>query len=219
MYYHERLPNGAELQGKKQGVFCLFYSRDSMPYRNYSEVNDPNQIIPEVLILMNWRSGLSFVGGTVDDEIEKYGFKEGLLSALKREVVEEIGYDLDLSKLSDIICTHNLDDFVVHLFAYELSQSELESIQDNFRLGSHSRAEVAGLNLLQCANFGKNGLPVFLKHNLQFAVREELMITLKELEIVSEEELQKACEIAGYNLQDLLGESSISVDSNFEEHF
>jgi len=204
-----RLPNGSENREKKQGVFCLFYSKKSIPYRNNSEVTDPNQTIPEVLISMNWRAGLSFPGGTVEDEIERYGFKEGLLSALKREVKEEIGYDLVLSRLSDIICTHDLGDFIVHLFAYEVSQKEIENIQDNFRLATHSRAEISGLNLLQCVNFGKNGLPVFLKHNLQFTVREEFVIALKELVIVSEEELQKACEIAGFDLQELLGESSI----------
>lgn len=200
-----RVENGANIVGRKNSVFCVIYSKNSQPYKGYKEVSDPNQVIPEIVMLMTWRAGFGLPGGTVDDEIEKFGFKQGLIETLKRELKEEIDFEIDENSLSDIICSHDLaSGFVAHVFAYEVSEEEILNIRLNYTNVTHSRAEIAGLNLLPCASFGIHGLSTFLKHNLKFALRQEIVIAIKELGLISEDDLAIACKKASFNLNDLI---------------
>ena len=96
-------------------------------------------------------------------------------------------------------------DSVFCFFYTRFSQPYLGyEIENSFRSGSDSRAEIAGANLLQISEFGEFGLSAFLQNNLYFCVREELVIAIQELNLMSSKELTKICEKAGFNIEFLL---------------
>ena len=181
---------------QKDSVFCFFYTRFSQPYLEY-EIENSERKMPEALFIFSWRGIFGLPGGELENG-------ESHLKGLQREITEELGYKSNL-ELFKYICSHQLDDEqVVHLYSYEVNQTHLEFIQDGFRSGSDSRAEIAGANLLQISEFGEFGLSAFLQNNLHFCVREELVIAIQELNLMSSKELTKICEKAGFNIEFLL---------------
>jgi len=209
--YFKRIETGAIIADRKEGVFCFIYSENSKPHISNSELDSDtrNQSYPEIAMIMNWRAGFGFPGGTVDeDEVEEHGIKGARKVAVLREVKEEINFEMNNDKLSDILCTHDLGDFVVHMYAYKVTEKELLEIRDGIKNASHSRSEAIGFNLIPCVNIGKNGdlgLPMFLSHNIGFAVREELVIGIDTLKLIPKEELSLICKKAGYSYKRLLG--------------
>ncbi len=128
-------------------VFCYFFARKCNPYKNY-ELND----IPEVnlvLLQLRWDGLLGGCGGTVEST------DISLEYALRREVQEEMDYNIFVSHLRPLKTFEIYPGANSHSFSYEVTYDELKHIRDGYTNAKHASAEVAGVNLCHISRYSK----------------------------------------------------------------
>lgn len=162
---------------KRNGAFIAFHLKSKL-YDGYSAVDKETQKkdIPQILLLHRWDSKLGFVGGMVDEG-------EDLISAAKREAMEEINFDFDLLSHIELkpVCSHQIkDDMNVHLFSAEIDADYKKMILKNAMAASDFEAEVAGLVFQQVFQMKGRGFDEFIENGyFAPAVAEELVELVK----------------------------------------
>lgn len=157
---------------ERNAVFIAFHLKSKV-YQGYKSVSEEiqNREIPQVLLLQRWDSKLGFVGGMVDEG-------EDLITAAKREAMEEINFDFDLLNHLELkpVCSHqSKPDMNLHLFSVEIDSDYKKMIQKNAMAGSDFEAEVCGLVFQQIFRMKGRGFDEFLENGyFAPAVREEL---------------------------------------------
>lgn len=149
----------------KDAVFIIFYAKYNLPnmYKEFSE----KEIFVGTMN-MRWDGSFGFIGGFVDE-------KESLRAALKREVKEEIDYELDLSTI-EMVCSHGDKEKHLHLYKKEVSFEEIKEIMKNSINAKDFCSEMNGLSLVHFENYGEKGFSNFLKNNFVTAAKEELIL-------------------------------------------
>lgn len=143
---HIELPFG-ERTDSFEAVFVWIFARNCTPYKGYPYNDIPN--VSLVLTEMRWDGLLGAVGGAVEED------DESLEIAVQREALEEIAYDLDISRLKPLCTIRMRSGSHVHSYSYEVSYDELLDIRNNAHNGVHFSAENAGVNLLHICRYLK----------------------------------------------------------------
>lgn len=135
--------------GNENSVFIAFYTKAYHHYQTHEECRSWGDEafygkIGLLGITARWDASYGFVGGKVDNN-------ETLLKAALREAKEEVGYDVDPSRLN-ILCSHHMidGDFQqhTHLYLCEVSPDEIYEIQRKSINAEHARIENAGFNVV-----------------------------------------------------------------------
>lgn len=128
----------------------------------------------KLLLFMNrWDGKIGFPGGKVDPG-------ENLIQALKREVLEEINFNLTIEP--KLICSHNIKEKNknVHLFHLDLPFNLVKSIMINCVDSQDFINECNGLTLTHLENYNNDkGINNYLKNNLVDSVLEETILLIK----------------------------------------
>ena len=201
------------LEGKKDMVFCIIYADYARPYINYDPNNMlegcyPNMAIPLVLTLKRGKDGkIGFPGGNVDPE------DVDLISALKRELKEEINFtNIDESRLITFTTFAN-DKRHITSFTYRVSEEELDEICKNIPTAQHYKSEITGYSIDQIHTASINGL---LNQCYSGTAKNELeaLIERKHL-LIDQEMLGKAIELVKPYF---INKTRDNGNNYFEEH-
>lgn len=192
-----------KVNGKSQAVFVIFYALDGKPWFGYRETDKERKelVIPTCMMINRWDGTIGFVGGKVD---EGYSLEE----AIKKEVKEEVGFDLDL-KLEEVVA-HDIGPITTHAFASQVSYEKLRNIQRNAVNAEDMGSEVTGVFLPHLVDYSEitssrdGGIVDLYKAEMQPSVREELTHFLLQKEIFFEEKLEAICRRAGFDLETLV---------------
>lgn len=158
-------------------VFVWIYARNCTPYANYPYNDIPN--VSLVLSELRFDGSLGAVGGAVEDD------DESLEIAVQREALEEINFNLDISKLKPLRTLTMPSGAHNHSFSYEVSYEEIQEIRNNAHTGIHFSAENAGVNLLHICRYTKGrgnecGYNVLLEQKFIGTSRAELELLVQE---------------------------------------
>jgi len=125
--------------------------------------------IPLVLMLLRWDGFVGFPGGKVDEG-------EDLITALRRELREEINFNVDPKK-ANLLCslaTQN-DDRHIHCYEYNVGKSWFRHAITQAAQAEHFLSETQGCFGVQVAHFeGGGGIYDFLKNNFKATAKMEL---------------------------------------------
>lgn len=169
------LPFGTRSQ-RFDCVFVWIYARNCTPYSNYPYNDIPN--VSLVLSELRYDGLLGSVGGGVEDD------DESLEDALKREAIEEINYELDVSKLKPLLTVRSPNGTHNHSYSYEVSYEEIQKIRNNASTGIHFSAENAGVNLMHICRYTKGkgkecGYKLLMEQNFVGTSKIELNTLVK----------------------------------------
>jgi ADP-ribose pyrophosphatase YjhB (NUDIX family) len=175
-YKYKQIPHGTIEKGKRQLVFVCLYTKHSKPFKNYeyASVELKDKSIPLVLMLLRQDGSLGFPGGGVEKG-------EDLVTALSREVREEINYRLDVNKLKPLMSFSTLASNF-HSFSYEVnSEEDIRKIQQDALYAQHFLSENGGCVLQQVIDYKGKGYPNFLKNNFCSSAKMEFEELIKNL--------------------------------------
>lgn len=156
---------------KRQAAFLALYNSGYPLYRDYtnlSKVPNPEEKIPTILMINRWDGKIGFPGGHVDPG-------ESPLEALKRELLEEINYEV--RKEPTFVCRIEAPNTILHFYAQEIPDfKELKSIVRQSLAARHYGSEVTGVFLQHLKTYKDDkGLATFLQgSNLVYGVKQEI---------------------------------------------
>lgn len=142
--------NTRSVGNKKDCVFLWLYARNCNPYRNYDDIPyDFEPVMPMVLAQVRWDGLFGTTGGHVEQH-------EDLRTALNREVLEEINYDVSTKELVHFSTMMNpTNGYHLHSYKLEVTYDELKEIRTNAQHSEHFEPEMAGIVLLPIAKYRK----------------------------------------------------------------
>lgn len=147
MHEYHRLDFGIRSE-VSNAVFLWIFARNCTPYAGYELNEIPNVTL--VLSQLRWDGKFGAVGGLVESTDPDFE------TALEREALEEIGYQLDRKRLQPLATFANqVTGAHVHSYSMEVTYEELLAIRDNATSGKHFSAECAGVNLMHFAKYLK----------------------------------------------------------------
>ena len=164
---------------KRGVVFLALYNIGSKLYKNYppNQKVDSEAIIPTVLMINRWDGKIGFPGGHVENGEEN-------LAALKRELKEEINYDL--TEVPTLVNVIEASSSILHFYALEVSSfSMMKNIVRSATQADHFGSEVTGtfIQHLKTYKEGK-GLDTFLSGNtLIHSVKDEILDLMKLMKV------------------------------------
>jgi U8 snoRNA-decapping enzyme len=153
-------------------VFGAIYCEAATPNRYYTGVPKERRgdKIPLVLMLLRWDGCIGFPGGKVDSG-------EDLETALKRELREEINFNVDLRK-AKLLCSLATESNDRHIHCYEYNvgdESWFRHAITQAAQAEHFLSESQGCFGVQIAHFeGGGGIYDFLKNNFKATAKMEL---------------------------------------------
>lgn len=145
---------------QRQMVFCAITTNNNF---NDEVLNKSKRgiDIPLVLMLMRWDGLIGFPGGNVEKE-------ESLHSALKRELLEEINYEIDLKDNVQVLCSLSNNERTIHCFTQEVTLDKFKEIIKNSMNATGFLKETQGCFGVQIANFENDfGIKAFSKNNFK----------------------------------------------------
>jgi len=192
-----------EFDLQNNASFVAYFSRAYQPWINNTSLTDSQREtkVPAILMLNRWDGRVGFAGGNVDSG-------ENLFKAACRESFEEINHKVIEKELTPI-CTHKFEigskTLSTHLFAKEVSNEELFSIQQNIHLSRDYGDEILGSVICLVGDFSKGkGFPTFFKTPMATSVKEELIELIYQEELIPVKELENICLSSGFSLDQLL---------------
>ncbi|KAG1668345.1 U8 snoRNA-decapping enzyme [Nymphon striatum] len=169
----------------KEAVHCMIHAKWN------KQLVDGHPSIAAVMMQMRFDGSLGFPGGSADDN-------ESVLAALRRELLEEVNLDTKESKDFDFVHISTFVDHMTqnlyHFYALELTYKEFQLMERKSHDADCYESEVMG-NVrvpLYCMEDGKSGFPTFLRNEFVATARYQLILALKHLKILGEEELVSA---------------------------
>lgn len=162
---------------KKEAVFVALYLEEKI-YQRYEGLTaeQQNTPIPIVLMLNRFDGQIGFLGGTVE-------IGESLEVALKRELLEESGYNLTPDDIKNLqaICSHEADNVVTHLYALKISAKTLKEIFSHQHKAEHFLCE-GTLIAPHFINYPHiNAFDNFMNNNFALTVIDEIPELIKTL--------------------------------------
>lgn len=159
-------------------AFCWIFARNCTPYNGYPD-NLGIDKVNLVLAQLRYDGLIGACGGMVEST------DNSLEEAAQREVLEEIGYNVDLSRLNPLMSIRLPSGSHCHSFSYEVQYDELQSIRNNAYKGIHFNAECAGVNLLHISRYTKGygnecGYNVLLEQHWSGTSKEELQYLIEK---------------------------------------
>lgn len=156
---------------QKQAVFLAFVSKHPI-WKDYDHIaeEDKNLEVPLVLMLQRWDGLKGFVGGEVEPG-------EELLTALKREVEEEIGYNMKEEDMLNLrpVSSHQTPDIVTHLFTLEVDFNKMKGIVEKSLFAPHAMSEIVSVMPVPFINYPhRKSFDNFMENNFACTVKEEV---------------------------------------------
>ncbi len=167
------------LDQKRKAVFLALYNQGTKLYKDYPLTNKVSNdaVIPTVLMINRWDGKIGFPGGHVDEG-------EDILVALKRELKEEINYNLTETPV--LVNVIEAPTTILHFYALEVSSiSTMKNIVRAAVMADHFGSEVTGTFIQHLMTYkdGK-GLETFLKGtSLVYGVPSEISDLMKMMKI------------------------------------
>lgn len=154
-------------------AFCWIFARDCTPYSGYDDQLGIDKV-NLVLAQLRFDGCIGACGGMVESD------DNSLEEAVQREVLEEIGYTVDLTHLKPLLSLRLPSGSHCHSYSYEVDYNELQSIRDGAYRGIHFNPECAGVNLLHISRYTKGygnecGYNVLLEQHWSGTSKEEFM--------------------------------------------
>lgn len=197
----KEIPFDQKVEGKRQAVFSILFALDNQPWQNYPEVSPEKKdvVVPTCLMINRADGWIGFVGGAAEEG-------ESLETAVKREVKEEVGYEIVVGL--EPLVAHDIGSKTTHAFALQLPFAQLKKIQLNMDEASHS-SEITGVflpHLVDYRSLSKGGIGVgeLIRSSLAPSVREELIQFLLKKNIFPKTQLVEICQEVGFSLEELL---------------
>lgn len=169
---------------KREAAFLGLYNKGFPLYKGYQNLSDveskvpsPETLIPTLLMINRWDGKIGFPGGHIDPG-------ETPLGALKRELLEEMGYLL--VKEPRFISRIDAPNTILHFYALEVPDfKELRSIVRDSLKAEHYGSEVTGVFLQHLKTYRDNkGLATFLQgSSLVYGVKEEIASLVEYLNL------------------------------------
>lgn len=161
---------------KQMAVFLGIYNRGYPLYEKYHNTpKTPNRLdpIPSILMINRWDGKIGFPGGKIDEG-------ETQLQALRRELKEEINYDLVTTPL--YVCMVETPRAFLYFYRLEVSFEEMKEIMRNAQNAEHFYCEITGVFLQHLRTYADDkGLRSLLKSgNLCPGVEEEIKTLMRE---------------------------------------
>lgn len=127
------------LNPNKNAVFLAIYLKNKC-YKGYPHTSEDiqNTTFCQLLFVNRWDGSKGFVGGNIDEG-------EDLITALKREVLEEINFNITEQHTLKEICSHDCGNINTHLYSLEINLEEKHSILSHAHFGKDYEAEICGL--------------------------------------------------------------------------
>lgn len=125
-------------------------------------------------IIMQFREDgkLGFVGGKIE--------KDDLISGLKREVFEEIGFNKIDDKRLELLQKQEDERYISYTYIYKITEKELKDIMMNQVKAEHFRIETFGLILVPVSTYLINGYgETFLQDKITSYIRNEYKSVLE----------------------------------------
>lgn len=161
-----KIETGKIEENKLQCVFLLIYCKEGLPYEKYNKLTG-RKYIPIVLSLSRHDGYIGFIGGKVDPG-------ETLKQALKREVMEEAGIEIDTQNAIPL-ATYDGENANIHSFKYEVTYSQLKKIVKNIENAEHFGIEITGYALNHINNYiNEGGYSQLLNQNWKATGKMEL---------------------------------------------
>lgn len=160
------------MKEKKKAVFVAFTTIGKV-WKSYNGISEKAKItdVPLVAMINRWDGLIGFPGG----EVEK---GEKLIEAAKREVFEEIGYQMTSDEYSNavVIFEKETKDQISYLVEISVSFENMKYILSEFKNAEHYLSEITSvmatpvINYSHCPSFDN-----FMKNNFAQTVSEQLI--------------------------------------------
>lgn len=144
-----------------------------------------------VLMQMRFDGLLGFPGGLVDPG-------EDPLAAANRELLEEIGFDINKHKLEEtnhvVSFVNKNKNLVLHFYGKEFTMDEFRTIELNNLAAPDYGDETLGIIRVPLFTMGDGyrGFPAYLSNSYAGNSRQELLIGLQHFNILSKDDIDKA---------------------------
>ncbi len=192
----QRVEFGDHYRDRTNAVFLAIYVDKISPWKYFND-DIKHMICPAMIMIDRWDGRMGFPGGTVNEG-------EDLISALVREVKEEIGITVKPQNLHPV-ATH-LGKIATHLFRLEVLEIEFLHIYyhilNNFSRSillhayeegdsSHFMSEITGIKIVPIFEHKNKGINLFLQNAFAGSARDEILILLRELFRIDSEKFIK----------------------------
>lgn len=182
----KRIEFGHFEHSKKNAVFLAIYVESISPWKYFKD--DMQHLkCPALIMIDRWDGRMGFPGGTVNEN-------ETLMSALVREVKEEIGITIKPDQVHPI-ATHE-NKIVTHFYGLKVLEAEFLHIYyhilNNFSRSillhayeegdeSHFMSEITGIKIVPLVQHDNKGINRFLENSFAGATKEDLQVLLNEV--------------------------------------
>lgn len=182
----KRIEFGFRDKNKKDAVFLAIYSKKISPWKYFKD-NAKDVQCPCVIMVDRWDGRMGFPGGTVAQD-------ETLEDALKREIFEEIGINIQKDKIFPIV-SHEKK-IRTHFYGLEVTEIEFMHIYyhilNNFARsillhaydeGDASRflSETTGIKIVPIVRHFNKGINYFLQNSFAGSAKDDMIVFLKEV--------------------------------------
>nr|XP_018900102.1 PREDICTED: uncharacterized protein LOC109032434 [Bemisia tabaci]XP_018900103.1 PREDICTED: uncharacterized protein LOC109032434 [Bemisia tabaci]XP_018900104.1 PREDICTED: uncharacterized protein LOC109032434 [Bemisia tabaci]XP_018900105.1 PREDICTED: uncharacterized protein LOC109032434 [Bemisia tabaci] len=174
--------NSEHYSSKTNACHCLLFARKN---KKTFGVYNPRAT---VLMQMRFDGYIGFPGGLVDSG-------EDQITALNRELLEEMNLDTSTYKVTEEnhIVSHysTKKNICLHFYALEVPEEDIKKIEVKSLSSKDHGSEVLGVIQVPLYTMGDGvrGFPTFLTHSFIGNSRMQLLISLKKLNILTEDEI------------------------------